>query len=1159
MALVTLSGYPASGKSRRATEIKDYLEKKLTSSNHEGLKFSVSIISDDILSIGRSVYDDSRSEKPARGAIFTALTRDLNKNTIIIMDGMNYIKGFRYQMYCAAREAQVRTCTVFIAATPEDCRKWNANKQPNEQYASPTLENLIMRYEEPNSMARWDSPLFTVSTEDDLPAESIFAAVISGAKAPTNVAVLQVTNAKPPMDALQILETTSATVVNLISNSPSMTSGSGGVVPIILPPTTRTEISLPSRNISLAELQRHKRQFISAHKKAISQGTKGSVEWSPVVVHPSKSHEVVNQGHPGKQAVLVKLTPESVRALKDATVKARQLSKSTGKTVNPLQILLSGNTPGFTIAKQQFPISLQPNQPNANGLTELFIRHRVQNPTKPSHHRPPLSYCAPIVAKASVSRVLNDEATQRVRDRSAQAEQQRKERHVQIIDTPLAMGKKSGAAGSNKKRKSVGASTASSLARNVLQKGVTVKARNEGSSSTPPSTTPSGTTTTVKQHRHSPSLSNGNNSPNSLDTTSLRAQVIHQLAYKPSTSKDLRSLSNKATETENLSDVLRSVALAEDSPITKPVQSHWSKSFASPSQHSGPWYLQREVYASSVHPFTWPLYDDADRQRIADDTFAAMDELELADDVPERRRLVAEKSAWLKKKKMEGNVDRTNGPERSSVASGSKATTPAVPPVARKVKMNKMSEPRMSGGSTLSAPTFRGGMVKTTSSTSTAGSTKDKKSPLHMSMSGDQPPDRDMEQAGRSTPSETRKRPSPPSNLLSSTSGHATPLPNTSKPNLAHPLPPRPQTSLAPPSSSSTIRQSSRTPPTAPATNVAGPSSILPSRTSTPIPSPRHAPSASVSSASASSKRKRDGDDASVSSHVSTSAHDAKKLKIERQLPVGPATSKEPLSNGASSIPKKPGTAKASSRSSKAPDSRASQASPSQQSQSLKAPTQQTNGKSPPGRAAAITAATKPERHSSPLPRFTKKDASPAPPAYNKVSSKEKDLPPIPSHSRKRTDHVPEKKGSRRRHDIDYTDTSASASEVEEAPPPIAVKPARPNAVPSSQPPSSRTLRQDSAPSRSNRPVPLDLPMSDRSTPLPQDEEALRELFSVRYAESSEILARLAREKVKLQRALRGNSPDEGMLDHASIEALSLGYHELQEELEAIKAALEQS
>ncbi|KAG8997165.1 hypothetical protein FRB94_011113 [Tulasnella sp. JGI-2019a] len=278
MALVTLSGYPASGKSRRAAEIKTFLDNRLGSPDYEGQKLGVTIISDDILSIDRSVYNDSRSEKPARGAAFTALTRDLNKNTIIIMDGMNYIKGFRYQMYCAAREAQVRTCTVFVAATPEDCRDCNSSRLPGEQYSPATFENLIMRFEEPNSMARWDSPLFTVSAHDELPMESIFATIMSGAKAPTNVAVLQ--NAKPPVDALQMLEAVSATVVNLISASPSMTSGSGGIVPIVLAPTTRTEISLPSRNISLAELQRHKRQFVSAHKKAISQGTKGSVDWN---------------------------------------------------------------------------------------------------------------------------------------------------------------------------------------------------------------------------------------------------------------------------------------------------------------------------------------------------------------------------------------------------------------------------------------------------------------------------------------------------------------------------------------------------------------------------------------------------------------------------------------------------------------------------------------------------------------------------------------------------------------------------------------------------------------------------------------------------------------------------------------------------------------
>jgi tRNA uridine 5-carbamoylmethylation protein Kti12 len=30
----------------------------------------------------------------------------------VIVDSLNYIKGFRYQMYCAARELKARVCTV---------------------------------------------------------------------------------------------------------------------------------------------------------------------------------------------------------------------------------------------------------------------------------------------------------------------------------------------------------------------------------------------------------------------------------------------------------------------------------------------------------------------------------------------------------------------------------------------------------------------------------------------------------------------------------------------------------------------------------------------------------------------------------------------------------------------------------------------------------------------------------------------------------------------------------------------------------------------------------------------------------------------------------------------------------------------------------------
>lgn len=127
MSLVTISGYPCAGKSRRATQIKDHLEKRLADPSYSGPPLNVTVISDHTLNISRTAYDgrpstvhkpmtqtheDSRLEKPARGALFTALQRHLGSDRIVIVDSLNYIKGFRYQMYCAAREAKVRVCTV---------------------------------------------------------------------------------------------------------------------------------------------------------------------------------------------------------------------------------------------------------------------------------------------------------------------------------------------------------------------------------------------------------------------------------------------------------------------------------------------------------------------------------------------------------------------------------------------------------------------------------------------------------------------------------------------------------------------------------------------------------------------------------------------------------------------------------------------------------------------------------------------------------------------------------------------------------------------------------------------------------------------------------------------------------------------------------------
>ncbi|CAE6510617.1 unnamed protein product [Rhizoctonia solani] len=283
MALITVSGFPSSGKTRRTDQLKAYLDQKLQENNTEETKgWKVSVLSDEVLNIPRSSYDESRLEKPARSALLSAIVRDLSKNTILIVDSLNYIKGFRYQMYCAAREVGVRVATVFVVATPDLCKEWNQKRE--DRYSDATFDNLIQRYEEPNSMVRWDAPLFTVPWSDEaISGEDIWRAVTLGDKRPANQAVASpVTQiAKPPSDALQILDQTTASIVGAIMSAQSTLGGSGGTVSLSgsgpLP-----NITLPSRHVSLPELSRHKRQFVAARKKAVTQGlagNKGGMDW----------------------------------------------------------------------------------------------------------------------------------------------------------------------------------------------------------------------------------------------------------------------------------------------------------------------------------------------------------------------------------------------------------------------------------------------------------------------------------------------------------------------------------------------------------------------------------------------------------------------------------------------------------------------------------------------------------------------------------------------------------------------------------------------------------------------------------------------------------------------------------------------------------------
>ncbi|KAF8348071.1 chromatin associated protein KTI12 [Amanita rubescens] len=278
MALITVTGFPCSGKSTRANQLKTYFEYKV--STYEGPLRRVLVLSDDTLNIERAVYDDSRTEKGSRASLFSAVQRHLADNTILILDGMNYIKGFRYQLHCALREAKLRSCTLYVVASQEQCRSWNKGRPPIQSYSPETLSNLILRFEEPSSMVRWDSPLFTVMWSDEhMPYEDIWSAITRGNLKPPNMGTVAIT--KTPTNALHTLENTTATIISAIVALQATTESSGGSVSLPSPDGRSIQTRLPDRRVTLAELQRIKRQFVTLHKKAITLGSteKGDMDW----------------------------------------------------------------------------------------------------------------------------------------------------------------------------------------------------------------------------------------------------------------------------------------------------------------------------------------------------------------------------------------------------------------------------------------------------------------------------------------------------------------------------------------------------------------------------------------------------------------------------------------------------------------------------------------------------------------------------------------------------------------------------------------------------------------------------------------------------------------------------------------------------------------
>lgn len=130
-----ISGYPSSGKTYRSNQLVDFFESKIRSSSDTRIsRLTVTLINDQSLGLSRDVYREARTEKDARATHYSAIKRALGRDSIVVADGLNYIKGFRYQLYCEAKAVQTPNCVVRSSCSTDS--QWMVGTKADEPRGS---------------------------------------------------------------------------------------------------------------------------------------------------------------------------------------------------------------------------------------------------------------------------------------------------------------------------------------------------------------------------------------------------------------------------------------------------------------------------------------------------------------------------------------------------------------------------------------------------------------------------------------------------------------------------------------------------------------------------------------------------------------------------------------------------------------------------------------------------------------------------------------------------------------------------------------------------------------------------------------------------------------------------------------------------------------
>ena len=134
-------------------------------------------------------------------------------------------------------------------------------------YEPALFDNLVFRYEEPNGMTRWDSPLFTIAYDDPTPPlEDIWEAMVGSDGKAKVVKPNAATVLKPATEQnyLYELDKTTSDIVSQISSWQKDHPGEGGGQVVVV--GAQNVLDLPANALGLPQLQRLRRQFISMNR-----------------------------------------------------------------------------------------------------------------------------------------------------------------------------------------------------------------------------------------------------------------------------------------------------------------------------------------------------------------------------------------------------------------------------------------------------------------------------------------------------------------------------------------------------------------------------------------------------------------------------------------------------------------------------------------------------------------------------------------------------------------------------------------------------------------------------------------------------------------------------------------------------------------------------